>query len=135
MHWFIDPIKYHYADFTGRASRQTFWMYILLYVLIYLGVSIVGALVGLAELALLFSLVVLVPGLAITARRLHDRNMSGWWQLIGLVPLVGWIVIIILTVRESDAGTNQYGPNPNESGAPPAPEASLQAPEHDSEQV
>lgn len=124
MHWFIDPIKNQYADFSGRATRQEFWMFILWYVLTYVGVSVAGFIIGLEELALLYSLAILVPGLAITARRLHDTGLSGWWQLVGIIPLLGLIVIIILTIREGEAGPNKYGANPlGGQVAEPAPEA------------
>ena len=63
-------------------------------------------------LTLLYSLLVLVPGLAVSIRRLHDTNRSGWWLLISLIPLIGAIVLIIFMVQEGDPNENQYGPNP-----------------------
>lgn len=120
MHWFLNPIKNQYADFEGRATRQEFWMYILIYFLLYIAAGIVGMVIGVETgLALLFSLVLLVPSLAITARRLHDTGLSGWWQLIGVIPFIGLIVMIVLTVRDSESGANQYGANPKgDSGVP-----------------
>lgn len=136
MHWFIDPIKTQYLDFDGRATRQQYWMYILWYILIYIGIGFVGVMVGLEELALLFSLAVLMPGLAITARRLHDINKSGWWQLISFVPLLGLIVMIVFTVKKGDQEANQYGASPYggadsepdtvEREVPQAPEAMME---------
>ena len=121
MHWFIDPIKYQYADFSGRATRQQFWMYVLWYVLLYVGIGIIGVVTDIEELTLLYGLVVLVPGIAITARRLHDTNMSGWWQLIGLVPFIGLIVMIVFLVRAGDQTANQYGPDPKVTANPVEP--------------
>ncbi|MAZ30240.1 hypothetical protein CL655_03065 [bacterium] len=110
MHWFLDPIKNQYADFSGRTSRQAFWMYVLWYVIIYVVVALVASAVGVEALVMLLALAIFIPSLAITARRLHDTGLSGWWQLIGLVPVLGLIVMIILTVRPGEAGANQYGP-------------------------
>ena len=63
-----------------------------------------------------FSLVVLLPGLGVSVRRLHDTDHSGWWLLILLVPLVGVIVLLIFLVRDSQPGSNRFGPNPKRSG-------------------
>ena len=60
----------------------------------------------------LYALAVLIPGLAVSARRLHDTNRSGWWILTGLVPILGWIALLIFYVEDSRPGANQYGPNP-----------------------
>lgn len=128
MHWFLDPIKNQYADFTGRTSRQAFWMYVLIYFLLYVAVSLVAQLIGTFALIVLFSLALLVPSVAITTRRLHDTDMSGWWQLLGLIPAVGWIIVIVLVARPGTAGANQFGPSPTSDHAagaavPEAPEA------------
>ena len=104
--YFIQGVTKKYADFSGRARRREFWFYCLFEFIacIVLGfIPFVGQLVALA---------LLVPGLAIQARRLHDIGKSGWWQLIGLIPLVGAIVLIIWDVKDGDPGTNQFGPNP-----------------------
>lgn len=61
-------------------------------------------------LSSLFALATLLPGLAVGARRLHDTNRSGWWQLIGLIPVIGLIVLIVFFVQEGQSGDNQYGP-------------------------
>ena len=116
--FFIDILKNQYADFNGRARRKQFWMYILFYMAIYIVVSIIAGAIGLGFIAMLYSLGLLVPSIAITARRLHDTGRSGWWQLIGLIPLIGLIVMIIFTVQDSQ-DDNQYGPNPKagETGA------------------
>ena len=134
MHWFLDPIQNHYADFTGRATRQQFWMFILVYIGIYVAVSILENIVGTTLLTMLFSLAVLVPSIAITARRLHDIGKSGWWQLIGFIPLVGLIIMIIWMAQKSDIGANAYGapvggtvPPPPQSPTPPqSPQSSAE---------
>jgi uncharacterized membrane protein YhaH (DUF805 family) len=111
MHWFIDPIKNHYADFTGRATRQEFWMYILFYLLIYICIGIIGGIIKFPQIVFLFSLAVLVPGIAISARRLHDIGKSGWWQILFGIPVIGLIIMIIWLATDSEPGTNKYGPN------------------------
>ena len=75
-----------------------------------LGTMSSGARVGL--LGGIYSLAVLCPSIAVGIRRLHDIGRSGWWLLIVLIPLVGWIVLIVWAATESDAGANQYGPGP-----------------------
>lgn len=85
-----------YADFTGRASRSEYWWFVLFIVLASIVLSMVTPL-----LSGLFSLATLLPSIAAAARRLHDTDKSGWWQLIGLIPLLGWIVIIVLLAQEA----------------------------------
>ena len=118
LNWFIDPIKNHYADFNGRATRKEFWMFVLIYFIIYAAIM----LLGLDLIAALFSLALLVPSLAIGARRLHDTGMSGWWQAVGLVPVIGWLVVVVLMVRSSKPGPNKY-----DTGAPAAAAATATA--------
>lgn len=70
----------------------------------------------------LFSLAVLLPSIGLGARRLHDIGMSGWWQLIGIIPLIGWIAIIVLLAKQGVAGPNEYGADPRgEASAVPVP--------------
>lgn len=110
MNYFLDAIK-KYADFTGRARRQEYWMFFLFYVLFYIGAVIVDGILGTFIISLLFSLALLIPSLAIGARRLHDTGRTGWWLLIGLVPLIGGIVLLVFFIFDS-VEDNQYGPNP-----------------------
>jgi uncharacterized membrane protein YhaH (DUF805 family) len=67
---------------------------------------------GAGLLSTIFSLVVLIPSIAVSVRRLHDIDRTGWWVIIGLVPLIGWIVLLFFHVQDSTPGTNRYGPNP-----------------------
>ncbi len=84
-----------YADFNGCAKRPEFWWWVLFVFVVSLVLGFVSQLVS-----GLFSLATLVPSIAVTARRLHDTDRSGWWQLIGLVPVIGWIVLIIWCAQE-----------------------------------
>ncbi|WP_333607559.1 DUF805 domain-containing protein [Arsukibacterium sp.] len=83
----------------------------MFYIIFYIGTLILDAVLGTFFIALIFSLALLVPSIAIAARRLHDTGRSGWWQLIALIPLIGAIVLIVFLVMDSTAD-NEYGPNP-----------------------
>jgi len=118
MNWFFKVIK-QYADFSGRARRKEYWMFALFSFIFYiiaaiidnvLGTDIDG--VGYGLFYILFALGIFIPSLAVGVRRLHDVGKSGWMLLIGLIPLIGWIWIFILTVSDSDQGDNKYGQNP-----------------------
>lgn len=108
--FFFDVVKNQYADFKGRATRRQFWMYILWNIVLSIVVGIVGSIIfgntGSQQnpLSMLFSVLLLVPSLAIGARRLHDIGKSGWWQLVGLIPLLGWIILIYFFVQETEKG-------------------------------
>ena len=112
MNWYFEVLK-KYAVFDGRAHRTEFWLFFLFNFIIslFLGV-IVGLVGGLWFITTLYALAVLIPGLAVSVRRLHDTNRSGWWILTGLVPILGWIALLIFYVEDSRPGANQYGPNP-----------------------
>lgn len=112
MNWYLDVLK-KYAVFEGRARRKELWMFVLFNAIVLIALSLVEAIVGgPGILSGLYSLAVLIPSLAVGARRLHDTGRSGWWQLIALVPFIGTIVLIVFFVADSQPGTNQYGPNP-----------------------
>ncbi len=110
MEYFIGAFK-KFADFSGRASRKEYWMFILIYLLISIGLSIIDGILGTAILSPLFSLVLLIPSISIATRRLHDTSRTGWWQLIALIPLIGLIVLIIFLVQDSH-DDNAYGSRP-----------------------
>jgi len=105
-----------YATFSGRSSRSAYWFWVLLYVLIVIVATIIDAGIGSSAIAGLVGLAFLIPNLAVLCRRLHDTDRTGWWILIGFVPLVGWIVLIIFACTESGP-PNQYGPGPDGKGA------------------
>ena len=90
-----------YADFTGRASRSEYWWFMLFLFLVSAGASMFSQVVS-----GLFSLATLLPSLAAGARRLHDTNRSGWLQLLWIVPLIGWIIVIVFLVQETKAETS-----------------------------
>jgi len=118
--YFIDTVKTKYVDFNGRAGRAEFWYYMLFYIIIALVLSLVSSFLfssgteggGRSMLSSLLSLALLLPSLGVSIRRLHDIGKSGWWVLISLVPLIGFIVLIIFYVKDSQPGSNEYGANP-----------------------
>ncbi len=112
MSWYLEVLK-KYAVFTGRARRKECWMFVLVSFIICFVLSILK----LNAISSLYSLAVLVPSIAVAIRRLHDTGRSGWWFLISFIPLVGTIILIVFLAQDSQAGENQYGPNPKESPA------------------
>ncbi len=115
MEYFTDALK-RYADFTGRTRRKGYWMFVLFYIIFYIAASVVDYMLGTMFIGMIYSLALLIPSIAIAARRLHDTGRTGWWQLIGLIPLIGLIVLLIFYVQDSQDGDNDYGPNPKELG-------------------
>jgi len=107
---FQDAVKLcfqKYADFNGRAKLPEFWWFFLFCFLIAIALEMVSS-----SISWIFSLATIIPSLAVGSRRLHDTNKSGWFQLIWIVPILGWIAMIYLLVQPSDAGDNQFGPPP-----------------------
>ena len=120
MSWYIVALK-KFAVFQGRARRKEYWYFVLFNVIIGFVLAFIDGLIGTYDmvtrigfLSVLYSLAVLVPGVAVSVRRLHDTGRSGWWILINFIPIIGVIVFLILTVRDSQPQENQYGPNPKE---------------------
>ncbi|VAW77199.1 Integral membrane protein [hydrothermal vent metagenome] len=109
MEHFIDALK-KYADFSGRATRKQYWMFVLFYIIFYLILGTIDAALQTFLLSPVFSLALFIPSISVAARRLHDTGRTGWWQLIYLIPLIGLIVMIVFLVQDSH-GDNEYGPN------------------------
>ena len=121
MNWYIKVLN-NYAVFSGRARRKEYWMFFLFNFIFGLVASLIDLGIGLLTftvfgvglLTILYGLAVLVPGLAVAVRRLHDVGKSGWYYLIVLIPIAGAIWFLVLTCTDSQAGDNKYGPNPKE---------------------
>lgn len=124
MQWYTEVLK-KYVVFSGRARRKEYWMFTLFNVIISIILGIADSILGTSNdqgsglLGGIYSLAVLLPSIAVTVRRLHDTNRSGWWALLLLLPIIGWIVLIVFAAMEGNPGDNQYGPDPkgHERGA------------------
>lgn len=119
MEWYQKVLTQHYADFSGRARRQEYWMFVLVNILAGVLLNVGGAILGVltkSEVFLaipaLYSLAVLIPSLAVSCRRLHDTGRSGWYLLCAVIPLIGPLVLLYFMVGDSVPGNNEYGPNP-----------------------
>ncbi|MDE2405222.1 MAG: DUF805 domain-containing protein [Sphingomonadales bacterium] len=132
MEWMLLPYR-RYAEFSGRSRRMEFWMWALFCFLVGLAIDLVfgrpvysyGATAFSFSSTLgttggmlhgLFNLVNFIPGLAVSVRRLHDIDRSGWWLLLWLVPILGWIVLLVFFCLDSNSGPNRFGADPKERG-------------------
>ncbi|PHV11016.1 DUF805 domain-containing protein [Chitinimonas sp. BJB300] len=119
MNSYLEVLK-KYAVFSGRARRKEFWMFILFNIIIGFALGLIERLAhlpnihGTGILTLIYNLAILLPFIAVTVRRLHDIDRSGWWSLMLLIPFIGMIVLIIFAIQDSTPDENQYGPNPKE---------------------
>jgi uncharacterized membrane protein YhaH (DUF805 family) len=113
----VSSVLTQYTGFSGRARRSEFWWYTLFTVGVYVVVGIVDAAMNTTLLGLIVGLGLLLPSLAVTVRRLHDTGRSGWWVLIGLIPLAGAIVLLVFECMDSEPGANRFGPSPKDDVA------------------
>lgn len=99
-----------YATFDGRACRSEYWYWVLFNFL-------VGIFLGwIPYLGTILSILFILPSIAVSVRRLHDIGKSGWWYLLSIIPIIGWVAMIYFCVLDSQPGVNQYGPNPKGIG-------------------
>jgi uncharacterized membrane protein YhaH (DUF805 family) len=123
IEWYKKVVFENYANFSGRARRSEYWYYtlgniIVAMMLIVLGLTFasndsegfVFSVFGL--LCLVYVLATIIPGLAVTVRRLHDIGKSGWYYFISFIPMIGGIWMLVLMCTEGEGGSNQYGPDP-----------------------
>jgi uncharacterized membrane protein YhaH (DUF805 family) len=103
-----------YATFSGRAIRSEYWYFFLFLMIVNIVASVLDSTIfgDMPVLYLIATLVLLVPSIAAGVRRLHDTDKSGWWLLLGLIPVIGAIVLIVFFCQRGTVGTNQFGPNP-----------------------
>ncbi|MCW8847033.1 MAG: DUF805 domain-containing protein [Gammaproteobacteria bacterium] len=139
IYYFTEAVK-KYADFKGRATRKEFWIFSLIYTVIYVLFGVLDALVGTMVIQFIFGLVMSVPCVSVTTRRLHDTGRSGWWQLLFILPLipvvglfalvmlgvadvlnlvvfacVAWMgacIVLLVFLAQASQGDNRYGPKP-----------------------
>jgi uncharacterized membrane protein YhaH (DUF805 family) len=107
-----------YVDFTGRARRAEYWWFVLFYCLLVGALTavdvtmMINAQIGGSLLSSLASLALFLPTLAVAVRRLHDTDRTGWWVLIGLIPLIGWIIYLVFMCQRGTEGPNRFGQDP-----------------------
>lgn len=123
MNWYFKVLKM-YANFSGRARRKEYWMFTLFHYLAIIILFVIDGITGSLDsesgfglLSALYILGTIIPGLAVTVRRLHDSGRTGWWLLLYFIPLIGPLTIFIFTVFDSEPSTNEYGDNPKTSQA------------------
>ena len=109
----VKSVLSKYVDFSGRARRSEYWYFTLAYSIVAIIVGIIASVTGIKILSSILSLAVLLPSLAVGARRLHDIGKSGWWLLLCCTG-IGAIIVLIWSIKDSQPGENQYGPNPKE---------------------
>ncbi|MDF1748271.1 MAG: DUF805 domain-containing protein [Alphaproteobacteria bacterium] len=126
MNYAFQPLK-KYADFSGRARRKEFWWFTLFFITGSVIMTFLDLMVGtysyLYDAGLfyvLFILALFIPNLAVSVRRLHDSNRSGWWYLLILIPILGSLALLVLFCQNGTDGPNRFGPDPKtESVAEP----------------
>ena len=151
MKYYIEGLK-KYAEFEGRARRKEYWMFILFDFIFAIAAAVLDEILGSEPvISIVYGLVLILPTLAVTVRRLHDTNRSGWWILLPCISLIiaifttilfsfllltfdfqglfiapilgyiiliiGWAVLLVFTLQDSDVGNNWYGKNPKKETA------------------
>ena len=118
MNWYLEALK-KYATFEGRARRKEFWFFALFNFLAILVLALIDGVfgtfseeAGIGLLSGIYVLAIFIPSIAVTVRRLHDTDRSGWWILLSFLPLIGGLVLLVFEVLDSTPGANKYGPNP-----------------------
>ncbi len=118
MNWYLEVLK-KYAVFSGRARRKEYWFFVLFNAIFAIAAMILDNILGLAiedvgygPFYILYALATIVPGVAVSVRRLHDIGKSGWYILLAFIPCVGAIILLIFDLTPGDPGDNEYGPDP-----------------------
>jgi uncharacterized membrane protein YhaH (DUF805 family) len=120
MNWYLKCLE-QYADFSGRARRKEYWMFVLFNLIFGVIAMLIDKVLGLVleELGygpfyIMYQLGIFLPGLSVAVRRLHDVDKSGWWLFIALIPIIGAIWLLLLLATDGDEGENQYDDDPKE---------------------
>jgi uncharacterized membrane protein YhaH (DUF805 family) len=123
MNSYLATLK-KYAVFDGRAQRKEYWLFVLFNLIIAVVLSFVDRMTGtysadygMGALGAAYALAVLLPGIGVSVRRLHDTDRSGWWLLIVFIPILGALVLLVFMILDGTPGTNRFGPNPKEAAA------------------
>ena len=126
----VKSVYSKYITFSGRAARSEYWWYVLFSVIVSVVIMFVESALGLGQglvasgaggvsaaysggvLSIIWSLGNILPSIAVGVRRLHDTDRSGWWLLIGLIPLIGFIVLLVFFCQRGTTGSNRFGGDP-----------------------
>ncbi len=111
MTYYWDVLRHNYVNFSGRATRKKYWLFVLFNFIVFFILSLILSFFGDVGNVLYFlcMLAVVLPSLGILVRRLHDINFSGWWVLISLVPFIGSLILLVFLVLPSTEGANRFG--------------------------
>lgn len=118
MDWYLNVLK-NYFGFGGRARRKEYWMFVLVNIIFTFVLGILDRMFGWERaggegiLTTIYGVLVFIPWWAVQFRRLHDTDRSAWWLLVLLIPIVGWLVIIIFNCQNGTQGVTASGPIPN----------------------
>ena len=123
MEWYLKVMRDNYANFSGRARRKEYWMFVLVQTIVMIGLMILDSVLGLdfelqgisigyGYLYLIGILVHFIPSLAVVVRRLHDVGKSGWFYFIFLIPIIGIIWLLVSICTEGQKEDNKWGPDP-----------------------
>ena len=123
MEWYLKVMRDNYANFSGRARRKEYWMFVLVQTIVMIGLMILDSVLGLdfelqgislgyGYLYLIGLIVHFIPSLAVLVRRLHDVGKSGWFYFIFLIPLIGVLWLLVLYCTECQKQDNKWGPDP-----------------------
>ena len=113
MNWYLEVLR-KYAVFSGRARRKEYWTFFF----VNLVIGFIGGLIPFINILVgIYGLAILIPSIAVSIRRLHDTNRSGFWLLVVFVPVLGAILLLVFFALDGDQGENQYGPNPKADSA------------------
>ena len=123
MEWYLKVMRDNYANFSGRARRKEYWMFVLVQTIVMIGLMILDSVLGLnfelqgisigyGYLYLIGIIVHFIPSLAVVVRRLHDVGKSGWFYFIFLIPIIGIIWLLVLYCTEGQKQDNKWGPDP-----------------------
>ncbi len=126
MNWYLKVVRDNYANFMGRARRQEYWMFAFINLIIILILNTIDRVAFSPDMPLLssiYGLAILLPGIAVAARRLHDTDRSAWWLLLAFIPVIGAIILIVMMCFDSTNGENRFGPNPKRIGNNPLAKA------------
>lgn len=117
MDWYLKVIR-NYINFSGRARRKEYWTFILVNLILGIVLGVLDKILGLKImgdkelLTTLYGIFIFLPSWAVNFRRLHDTDRSAWWLLLLVIPVIGWIIILLFNCQAGTDGNNRFGESP-----------------------